>query len=60
MFSLQWIEGERVADEVLSRIADGSATPGELGGAYARIDTDAGRMAFFRRVQKALESRVSV
>lgn len=56
----QWIAGERAADEVIGRILDGSALPFDLGAAFNGLDSAAAQGGFWRRVQKALETRVSV
>lgn len=56
-FALAWLKGEEAATQALSRIAAGSAGQYEIAGAYAKLDTDAGRLAFFRLIQKHIEQR---
>lgn len=51
----EYLAGEHAAAEVLANVAADIAVPNELYLALARLETDAARLGFLRRVQKALE-----
>lgn len=55
MHPIEYVEGENLAAEVLTRIASDIAAPNELEAAASRLVSTSARAGFFRSLQKRLE-----